>query len=94
MFSVRREGIKAHQIIDIGKLRFKLYANTSSSMCMGFNSDLCAKLVTSEGLVNIVDSYALALPTGGNYARDEDERRQKTVEVFEGFIKHLKELYA
>ena len=92
--SLSREAIRAYQIIEIGRHRFKLHANTSSSMCRGFNSDLCAKLITDTGLVNIIDSYSLGLPTGGSYASNERERKEKTIEVFEGFVEHLKELYA
>ena len=94
VLSVTREGIKAYQIIEIGDLKFKLHANTSLSMVVGFDSDLCAKLITDKGLVNIVDGRSLSLPKNGSYARNADERRSKAVEVFEGLIKHLKELYA
>ncbi len=94
LIAISTDNAKAFQIVDIGELRFKLHANTSSSTVSGFNSDLCVKLVKKDGsLENIVDSYSLALPTNGNYAKNPMEREAKIIEVFDGFIKHLKEMY-
>ena len=88
------EGAGAYQIIKIGHLKFKLHANTSVSMCMGFDSDMCAKVVLENGEIkNLFDAKSVGGYPKGTYCRDKETAKEQVNVAFAAMREHLKELY-
>lgn len=92
--SVTQDGAAAYQIIKINEKRFKLHSNMSKSGCLGFDSDMCAKIVLSDGRIeNLFDARSVGGFPNGSYCGSKDMAKEHVERCFKVMREHLKELY-